>query len=210
VAQSKACCNFVVTMKNRTHLATYQEKRKFARTPEPSGKERRARSAAQRLFVVQKHAATRLHYDFRLEMDGVLKSWAVPKGIPTEQGERHLAMRVEDHPLDYADFEGVIPAGNYGAGSVMVWDQGTYEVVENDPLHALQQGKIELRLHGKKLKSEWTLVRMKGQEDHGKEPWLLIKTGESIPAFSARADDRSARSMKGIARAAEPAKAKEP
>lgn len=188
--------------KPRASLTAYQAKRSFGRTPEPAGKKIPARAGAQLLFVVQKHAASHLHYDFRLEMDGVLKSWAVPKGMPTERGEKRLAMRVEDHPLDYADFEGIIPAGNYGAGTVMVWDTGTYEVSGQNPQEALARGKIELHLHGKKLKSEWTLVRMKGREGERKEAWLLIKTGESIPPFSPRTDDRSvlsARGMKGIA-----------
>jgi bifunctional non-homologous end joining protein LigD len=191
-------------MKSQSQLAAYKAKRKFERTPEPEGNKKRKGSPTQLHFVVQKHAASQLHYDFRLELDGVLKSWAVPKGIPTQRGDKRLAMRVEDHPLDYADFEGVIPAGNYGAGTVMLWDRGTFTVAGDDPGTALQKGKIELQLHGKKLKSDWTLVRMKGHESHGKEPWLLIKTGESIPAFSAWSNDRSAisaRSMKGIARA---------
>jgi bifunctional non-homologous end joining protein LigD len=187
-------------------LTAYRAKRTFEKTPEPRGEKARNRSA-QLHFVVQKHAASHLHYDFRLELDGVLKSWAVPKGIPTERGEKRLAMRVEDHPLDYADFEGIIPAGNYGAGTVMVWDRGTYETLDRDPRQALERGKIELRLHGKKLKSDWTLVRMRGREEEHKEPWLLIKTGDSIPPFSPRSDDRSAisaRSMKGIASAPRP------
>src|SRR5690349_20508666 len=141
-------------------LTRYQAKRNFRRTTEPSGRKavqrRRARGP---LFVVQKHAATRLHYDFRLEMEGVLKSWAVPKGFPSRRGDRRLAIQVEDHPLDYADFEGTIAEGNYGAGTVMVWDRGTYEVVNGEPLHALEDGKIRLELSGTKLKGEWTLVR---------------------------------------------------
>jgi bifunctional non-homologous end joining protein LigD len=198
-------------------LAVYRAKRKFAGTPEPKGVKnvkgakgaKRVQEAKPLHFVVQKHAASHLHYDFRLELDGVLKSWAVPKGIPTQRGEKRLAMRVEDHPSTYAGFEGIIPPGNYGAGTVMVWDQGTYEVADENPRKALQQGKLELTLHGKKLKSHWTLVRLRGSEEKGKEPWLLIKTGESIPAFTPLQDDRSAlsrRSMKGIARA----KAKKP
>src|SRR5436190_12879690 len=113
------------------------------------------------MFVVQKHDATRLHYDFRLEMAGVLKSWAVPKGFPTKKGDRRLAVEVEDHPFEYADFEGTIPAGNYGAGTVMVWDIGYYEVFGTEPLDALSEGKLHLKLKGKKLKGEWTLVRMR-------------------------------------------------
>src|SRR5436190_8103619 len=127
------------------------------------------------MFVVQKHDATRLHYDFRLEMAGVLKSWAVPKGFPTRRGDRRLAIEVEDHPLEYADFEGTIPEGNYGAGTVMVWDTGAYEVPGEDPVAALRQGKLHLILKGKKLRGEWTLVRTR--QNGGKPQWLLMKTG---------------------------------
>src|SRR6185503_6829096 len=183
-------------------LRRYQAKRSFSHTPEPTG-EKSARTAALRepKFVIQKHAARRLHYDFRLEMDGVLKSWAVPKGIPCEKGGKRLAMEVEDHPLEYREFEGTIPSGNYGAGTVMVWDTGTYRVLEEEPLSALKKGKIVFQLAGKKLKGQWTLVRMRGGES-GKQPWLLIKTGEDMKPVSAKADDRSAvtqRSMKQIA-----------
>jgi len=183
------------------NLAAYQAKRKFDHTPEPSGKKKTGH-AKRPLFVIQKHAASRLHYDFRLEMDGVLKSWAVPKDIPTERGQKRLAMRVEDHPLDYAKFEGIIPKGNYGAGTVMVWDKGTYVVSGESPQEALKRGKIELHLEGKKLKSDWTLVRMRGLSEPGKEPWLLIKTGNSISALSARAADRSVLSARGMKRIA--------
>src|SRR5262245_60641973 len=118
-------------------LQRYKQKRNFRATPEPEGKVKsRKRSALT--FVIQKHDATRLHYDFRLELEGVLKSWAVPKGIPTKKGDRRLAMHVEDHPKDYGDFEGIIPEGNYGAGSVMVWDTGTWEPGSDEPSKALQ------------------------------------------------------------------------
>ena len=119
-------------------------------TPEPFGGS--AERAAPR-FVVQRHAARSLHYDFRLERDGALASWAVPKGVPLEQGERHLAVHVEDHPLDYADFEGEIPAGQYGAGTVEIWDRGTYELVEEK-----KDGGLTVRLHGERLDGTWTLV----------------------------------------------------
>src|SRR6185436_271247 len=121
-------------------LQRYKEKRNFRATPEPAGQVARRQGRALR-FVIQKHDATRLHYDFRLELEGVLKSWAVPKGIPTTRADKRLAMHVEDHPLDYGDFEGVIPEGNYGAGSVMVWDTGTWEPAEPNPSKALQSGK---------------------------------------------------------------------
>src|SRR5882762_357646 len=145
-------------------LEEYKRKRKFEQTPEPPAK---VASKAGHRFVVQKHDATRLHYDFRLEMEGVLKSWAVPKGFPTRKGDRRLAVEVEDHPIEYGGFEGTIPEGNYGAGTVMLWDAGTYDVSGDDPSRALRDGKLHLSLHGKKLKKlkgEWTLVRMRPRE----------------------------------------------
>src|SRR5262245_34910625 len=138
-------------------LKEYKAKRNFRRTHEPSGGGARQKTAEEHFFVVQKHDATRLHYDFRLAMEGVLKSWAVPKGFPAKKGDRRLAVQVEDHPMDYAHFEGTIPAGNYGAGTVMVWDMGNYDVKGGD--QAMAEGKLHLTLKGKKLKGEWTLVR---------------------------------------------------
>src|SRR5438477_2525432 len=176
-------------------LQRYFQKRNFQRTPEPKGRAHRVKAKALS-FAIQKHDATRLHYDFRLEMEGVLKSWAVPKGVPAQKGDKRLAMHVEDHPLEYGGFEGIIPEGNYGAGSVMLWDRGTYEVLGGDPLEALQKGKIHFRLNGKKLNGDWTLVRMRGREELGKEPWLLIKSGEDMKPISAKADDESVRSGK--------------
>src|SRR2546423_7667087 len=156
-------------------LKEYKAKRNFTRTREPAGKVGARPEKKAALFVVQKHAATRLHYDFRLEMEGVLKSWAVPKGFPTRRGDRRLAVEVEDHPLDYADFEGTIPEGSYGAGTVMLWDNGTYEVSGGDPLEGLRRGKLHFVLHGSKLKGEWTLVRMR-RPDETKPQWLLLKS----------------------------------
>ena len=155
-------------------LVEYKRKRKFSETPEPEGvlKLRKAKTLS---FVIQKHDATRLHYDFRLEMEGVLKSWAVPKGIPTKRGDKRLAMHVEDHPLDYGGFEGTIPEGNYGAGTVMLWDRGTYEAVDGEPVEGYRKGKLHIQMSGEKLEGEWTLVRMRSEG--GKEPWLLIKSG---------------------------------
>src|SRR3979411_1358087 len=140
-------------------LATYKKKRSFDKTTEPTGGKSKP---GELIFVVQKHDASRLHYDFRLEMDGVLKSWAVPKGLPGAQAERHLALEVEDHPIDYADFEGIIPEGQYGGGTVMVWDRGTYELTPpGDPVEAVRKGKLHVILHGEKAKGEWALIRIR-------------------------------------------------
>jgi bifunctional non-homologous end joining protein LigD len=173
-------------------LKEYQAKRNFKRTQEPAGKVvRRAKKPRADRFVVQKHAARRLHYDFRLEMEGVLKSWAVPKGFPVQRGDRRLAVEVEDHPLDYGDFEGTIPAGNYGAGTVMVWDYGTYEV-QGEALKGLREGKLHFTLKGKKLEGEWALVRMRPRGNEDKPQWLLFKAGEDTAPISARAENKSA------------------
>ncbi|MGN6555482.1 MAG: non-homologous end-joining DNA ligase, partial [Verrucomicrobiota bacterium] len=161
-----------------------------------------SRGEPEHFFVVQKHAATRLHYDFRLAMEGVLKSWAVPKGFPTSKGDRRLAVQVEDHPMDYARFEGTIPPGNYGAGTVMVWDIGSYKVQGGDPVQGLKNGKLHFTLKGKKLKGDWALVRMRPRDGEDKPQWLLFKSGEELPPFSARAEDQSVltkRSLKRIA-----------
>ena len=146
-------------------LTDYRQKRDPERTPEPFGG-RKGRGSP--IFVVQRHAARRLHYDFRLERDGALASWAVPKGIPLERGERHLAVHVEDHPLDYADFEGEIPAGQYGAGTVEIWDRGTYELLEEK-----RNGGLTVRLHGKRLDGVWTLVP--ARLDGNPKNWLLLR-----------------------------------
>src|SRR5882672_7305467 len=172
-------------------LKEYKAKRNFGRTSEPAGTVHASSGEKELLFVVQKHAASRLHYDFRLEMEGILKSWAVPKGFPTRKGDRRLAVQVEDHPIDYAHFEGTIPEGNYGAGTVMVWDTGTYQVSGGDPLRALRSGKLHLILKGKKLKGEWTLVRMRRFEDNNKPQWLLLKSGSDAAPFSSREENQS-------------------
>ena len=153
-------------------LKVYEAKRDFTKTKEP-GPGREVNGKDNRLFVIQKHKASHLHFDFRLEMDGVLRSWAVPKGPPYVRAEKRLAMWVEDHPLNYARFEGIIAPGNYGAGTVMVWDIGTYEVMDGN----FHQGKLHLLLHGKKLKGEWILVRARRSGDEEKQPWFLIKGG---------------------------------
>jgi bifunctional non-homologous end joining protein LigD len=183
-------------------LRTYKAKRDFRRTSEPKGgkpKPKGVKGASR--FVIQKHDASRLHYDFRLQMEGVLKSWAVPKGLPWAQGEKHLAVEVEDHPIEYENFEGVIPEGNYGGGTVMVWDHGTYYVYGEQPSQSLREGKLHLVLDGKKAKGEWTLVRIRS--DSQKNQWLLLKTGASMRPPSKKLEDQSAktgRTMEQIAR----------
>ena len=142
----------------KSALRPYLEKRDFDVTSEPTGG-KATRGALS--FVIQKHAATRLHYDFRLELDGTLKSWAVPKGPSLDPHDKRMAVHVEDHPIDYASFEGTIPKGQYGAGQVIVWDNGTWEPV-GDARAGLGAGKLKFRLHGKKLHGGWTLVRSRG------------------------------------------------
>jgi bifunctional non-homologous end joining protein LigD len=159
----------------RSSLSPYWKKRDFAATPEPKGVVARAGKALS--FVIQKHAARRLHYDFRLELDGTLKSWAVPKGPSLDPHVRRMAVHVEDHPLSYATFEGVIPAGQYGAGTVIVWDRGEW-IPLGDPREGYRTGKLKFELHGEKLQGRWTLVRMHGREGERQEPWLLIKEND--------------------------------
>ncbi len=183
-------------------LNEYQRKRNFSVTAEPSGakKPRPKKVVGASRFVIQKHDASRLHYDFRLEMDGVLKSWAVPKGLPWKRGEKHLAVEVEDHPIDYEDFEGVIPAGNYGGGTVMVWDRGSYFVHGEKPLEALAEGRLHLVLEGEKAKGNWALIRTRSEG--GKNQWLLLKSDADVKPISKKRDDQSAvtgRTMKQIA-----------
>jgi DNA ligase D-like protein (predicted 3'-phosphoesterase) len=161
---------------SQDRLAKYREKRDFRRTPEPSGG---AKGSAKGLvFVIQKHDASNLHYDFRLEVDGVLVSWAVPKGPSTDPKQKRLAVRTEDHPLDYADFEGVVPQGEYGGGTVLLWDRGTYRNLRAEKqddgasmAHALEEGKIEVWLAGEKLRGGYALINTGGDGDR----WLLIK-----------------------------------
>src|SRR6201997_2301316 len=185
-------------------LKKYKEKRDFSKTAEPKGGKplpKQVRGACR--FVTQKHDASRLHYDFRLQMEGVLKSWALPKGLPWAKGEKHLAVEVEDHPIDYEDFEGIIPEGQYGGGTVMVWDRGNYHVYGEQPLKSLREGKLHLVLDGKKAKGEWTLVRIRGR-DEAKNQWLILKTGDDAKPISKKMEDRSVktgRTMKQIAEA---------
>ena len=154
-------------------LSKYRQIRRFNRTPEPAGKSARSDSAALK-FVVQKHDASRLHYDFRLEMEGVLKSWAVPKGPSLDPARKALAVQVEDHPIEYGDFEGVIPQGEYGGGTVLLWDRGTWEPL-HEPLQGWTRGKLHFILHGQKLRGEWSLVRMHGKSGGDGKNWLLMK-----------------------------------
>lgn len=163
-----------------TRLKTYRQKRNFERTKEPSGGETRSGSQARPVFVIQKHEASNLHYDFRLEVGGVLKSWAVPKGPSTDTSIKRLAIPTEDHPMAYSEFEGVIPEGEYGAGPVLVWDRGTYRNLraekEEDGLsmpEALKEGQVEVWLEGNKLKGGYALIRT--NENPEDERWLLIK-----------------------------------
>jgi DNA ligase D-like protein (predicted 3'-phosphoesterase) len=163
-------------MSKRDSLKEYESKRDFRKTPEPGGGQIKA--SDEPIFVIQKHDARSLHYDFRLKVGGVLKSWAVPKGPSTDPGEKRLAIPTEDHPLDYASFEGVIPAGEYGAGTVMVWDHGFYRNLraekENDGLsmeESMDEGKVEIWLDGEKLSGGYALIRTGGDE----ERWLMIK-----------------------------------
>lgn len=159
-------------------LSLYNKKRNFKDTSEPAGKVNE--SSSKLIFVVQRHKASRLHYDFRLELDGVLKSWAVPKGPSLNPKDKRLAMMVEDHPYDYKDFAGEIPEGNYGAGIVEIWDKGTYTDIENSPTDIAQKklkaglkaGSLKINLSGKKLKGEFALVKLKKNDDNS---WLLIK-----------------------------------
>jgi bifunctional non-homologous end joining protein LigD len=170
-------------------LVEYKKKRRLNQTPEPAGGKA---SGSKLQFVIQKHQASHLHYDFRLELRGVLVSWAIPKGPSLNPSEKRLAMQVEDHPFDYKDFEGIIPEGNYGAGTVIIWDKGTYEPLEPAKSKAgrekqvsagLHKGSLKIRLHGEKLRGDFALVKTKGR---GKNSWLLIKhrdefaTDESI------------------------------
>ena len=170
-------------------LGHYKAKRDFSKTNEPQAG--LSRDKNHLLFVVQKHQASHLHYDFRLEMDGVLKSWAIPKGPSTDPKAKHLAVMVEDHPFDYLNFEGVIPKGEYGGGTVIVWDHGTYEPIvaikgkfaqQKYLLNQLESGSLKIRLYGEKLKGEFALVKTHGMGENG---WLLIKHNDQ---YASKAD----------------------
>src|SRR5208337_2769387 len=201
--------------KFRMALEEYQRKRDFKQTPEPPPKVGRG---GQRRFVVQEHRATRLHYDFRLETDGVLKSWAVPKGPSLDPADKRLAMQVEDHPVSYFDFEGTIPEGNYGAGAVMVWDVGTWEPLSPVPVNGkyvagsdaeaaamLKKGDLKMRLHGQRVKGDFALVHIKGRRPGSKgTEWLLIKKhdGEVVEGYDIDRFDTSVLSNRTMAQIA--------
>jgi bifunctional non-homologous end joining protein LigD len=196
-------------------LEEYKRKRRFEETPEPPPK---LEKGSKHRFVVQKHRATRLHYDFRLEMDGVLKSWAVPKGPSLDPADKRLAMQVEDHPVSYFDFEGIIPEGNYGAGTVMVWDVGTWEPLSPQPVNGkyipgsnaeaaemLKNGDLKIRLHGERLKGDFALIHMKSRRPGSKgTEWLLIKKQDdfAVAGFDSEKYDTSVLSKKTMAQIA--------
>jgi bifunctional non-homologous end joining protein LigD len=176
-------------------LKEYAAKRDFAKTPEPAGGAP-PHDGAQPRFVVQRHRARRLHYDFRLEMGGVLVSWAVPKGPSLDPAVKRLGVHVEDHPIEYFDFEGVIPKGEYGGGDVIVWDWGTYEpLYTDDPLKAVAEGNLHIELHGQKLRGRFVLIR-RGQDSSGKEQWLVFhkKDEHAVPGWDPEDHPRSVRS----------------
>ncbi|WP_338721253.1 DNA ligase D [Devosia sp. XK-2] len=197
-------------------LKDYKAKRNFAKTQEPTGAAPKSGKAGRRAFVVQKHDATRLHYDFRIELDGVLKSWAVTRGPSNNPGDKRLAVRVEDHPLEYGGFEGTIPAGEYGGGTVMLWDHGTWEPI-GDAHDGLEKGELKLRLFGERMKGEYVLAHMKGRDTKranapDRENWLLIKHRDSYARDKDTLTTRftrsvaSGRDFKQIASGAEPVK----
>lgn len=174
-------------------LEEYNKKRDFKKTSEPKGKKKDL-SEGKLKFVVQRHAASHLHYDFRLEMDGVLKSWAIPKGPSLNPEDRRLAIEVEDHPLSYKSFEGTIPEGNYGAGEVEIWDNGYYEAAEKTAgktedlvlRHEFHRGSIKFILHGKKLKGEFAMIKMRSKDENA---WLLIKHKDQFATDSYNAEE---------------------
>jgi bifunctional non-homologous end joining protein LigD len=184
-------------------LEKYRSKRNFKATPEPSGKPSKAR-LHKLAFVIQKHQASHLHYDFRLEWNGILLSWAVPKGPSLDPSVKRLAMAVEDHPLEYGSFEGTIPEGQYGGGTVMLWDHGTWEPENPDVDASLRAGELKFTLHGKKLKGSWVLVRTKRQASRAS--WLLIKHRDDYASTTDIVTEQprsvaSKKLMKGIATA---------
>ncbi|MEU5539233.1 DNA polymerase ligase N-terminal domain-containing protein [Streptomyces sp. NPDC020362] len=188
-------------MAEEDRLLTYRGKRDFERTGEPSGRAAESAGGEPR-FVVQIHDARRMHFDFRLQVDDVLKSWSVPKGPSTDPADRRLAVPTEDHPLEYEDFEGVIPRGEYGGGTVIVWDNGTYEPLSHDrtgrPVdfaQSLALGHATFRLHGTKLHGDYALTRFRSGQDE-EEAWLLVRKGPARAAGHSTPDPRRARSVR--------------
>jgi bifunctional non-homologous end joining protein LigD len=177
-------------------LRDYHRKRDFKRTAEPKGKVAKRKTGKLR-YLIQKHAATRLHYDFRLEWNGTLMSWAVPKGPSENPDDKRLAVHVEDHPLDYGSFEGSIPKGQYGGGTVMLWDTGTWTPHEDDVDAAMKKGKLGFTLHGKRLQGNWALVRLRKRSPKDKDNWLLIKEHDEFERKTGRlATERETSSVK--------------
>lgn len=176
-------------------LDLYKQKRDFKKTAEPAGQ--RSKSNGQS-FVVQKHDATRLHWDFRLEIDGVLKSWAVTRGPSLNPADKRLAVRTEDHPLDYGTFEGTIPKGQYGGGTVMLWDRGTWAPIAGKSARDLDEGHLHFILEGERMRGEWLLVRIKGKPKEKRENWLLRKIDD---AFAGGSDDLVERGLTSVASA---------
>jgi bifunctional non-homologous end joining protein LigD len=177
-------------------LKTYRAKRDFTRTAEPAGKPRQ--SGKKLSYFIQKHAARRLHYDFRLEWNGALMSWAVPKGPSENLGDKRLAVHVEDHPIEYGTFEGTIPKGEYGGGTVLLWDRGSWEP-RGDVDEAMEKGKLAFTLHGDRLKGDWALVRLRNRDkkDRGRDNWLLIKERGSVAKSGGKlAVERETKSIK--------------
>ncbi len=191
-------------MTTKNALAQYRRKRDFTKTAEPKGGGHRAGRAGRPRFVVQVHDASTLHFDFRLEVDGVLKSWAVPKGPSGDPQDKRLAMPTEDHPMEYRDFEGVVAEGEYGAGSVIIWDEGGYRNLttdrhgrEVDFAEALGKGHVSFRLDGKKLRGAYSLTRMRKGDGRGdREAWLLVKQGDQRGAPHGTPDPRRVRSVR--------------
>ncbi|MFD7293810.1 DNA polymerase ligase N-terminal domain-containing protein [Streptomyces sp. NPDC059897] len=199
-------------MSGKDRLDTYRGKRNFDATAEPSGEQGTDRDGEEPVFVVQIHDASTMHFDFRLEVDGVLKSWSIPKGPSTDPHDKRLALPTEDHPLDYRDFEGVIPHDEYGGGTVIVWDQGTYSPAAHDKKNrpvpfdeALENGHATFDLHGEKLRGRYALTRFKGRED--KHTWLLVREGTGgsggTPDPRRARSARSGRTLRQVAEEAE-------
>ncbi|MER6332708.1 DNA polymerase ligase N-terminal domain-containing protein [Streptomyces sp. NPDC001034] len=187
-------------MSGEDGLRTYRGKRDFERTREPSGGQP-AEGGGRPRFVVQIHDARRMHFDFRLQVDDVLKSWSVPRGPSGDPGDKRLAVPTEDHPLAYEDFEGVIPKGEYGGGTVIVWDRGTYEPLSHDPqgrpvdfAESLERGHATFRLHGAKLHGDYALTRFRGRD--GEDAWLLVRKGPAAKTGHGAPDPRRARSVR--------------